>query len=64
MSLTLLLWREPRPFGAAGRENYCGGMPVGAAADAIQSSGLTALHEWVITCFYDSVMPQGYRESL
>jgi len=42
----------------------CGGMPTGAAADAIQSSGLTALHEFVITCFYDNVMPAGYREAL
>ena len=40
----------------------CGGMPTGAAADAIQSSGLTGLHEWVIGCFYDDVMPPGYRE--
>ena len=40
----------------------CGGIP--ASPDAIQSSGLTALHEWVITCFYDSVMPAGYREAL
>jgi len=40
----------------------CGGMPTGSAADAIQSSGLTGLHEWVIGCFYDNVMPAGYRE--
>jgi len=32
--------------------------------DTIGSSGLTQLHEWVITCFYDSVMPVGYRETL
>ena len=42
--------------------NQCGGMPTGAAADSIQSSGLTGLHEWVIGCFYDNVMPGGYRE--
>ena len=42
----------------------CGGMPTGAAADAIQSSGLTALHEFAITCWMDSVMPAGYREEL
>jgi hypothetical protein len=40
----------------------CGGMPTGSAADNIQSSGLTGLHEWVIGCFYDNVMPAGYRE--
>jgi hypothetical protein len=45
--------------------NPCGvDMPIGAAADAIQPSGLTGLHEWVITCFYDDVMPAGYREAL
>jgi len=37
-------------------------MPTGAAADAIKTSGLTGLHEWVIGCFYDNVMPTGYRE--
>ena len=44
-------------------DNPCAeNMPTGAAADAIQSSGLTRLHEWVIGCFYDNVMPAGYRE--
>lgn len=42
--------------------NQCGGMPTGAAANGIQSSGLTGLHEWVIGCFYDNVMTGGYRE--
>ena len=42
--------------------NQCGGMPTGSAADTILSSGYTALHEWVIGCFYDNVMPGGYRE--
>ena len=46
-----------------GSNNPCGeDMPTGATADAIQSSGLTRLHEWVIGCFYDNVMPAGYRE--
>jgi hypothetical protein len=45
-------------------ENPCGvAMPTGAAADSLDStSGLTELHEWVIGCFYDDVMPSGYRE--
>jgi hypothetical protein len=44
-------------------DNPCGeNMPTGSTADAIQSSGLTRLHEWVIGCFYDDVMPGGYRE--
>lgn len=37
-------------------------MPTGAAANAITTSGRTRLHEWVIGCFYDDVMPGGYRE--
>lgn len=46
-----------------GNDNPCGeDMPTGAAANAIQSSGLTRLHEWVIGCFYDHVMPAGYRD--
>lgn len=46
-----------------GAENPCGeDMPIGNAADVIQSSGLTRLHEWVIGCFGDNVMPAGYRE--
>lgn len=46
-----------------GNVNPCGeNMPTGSAASAIQSSGLTRLHEWVIGCFYDNVMPAGYRE--
>ena len=32
--------------------------------DTIGSSGLTQLHEWVVECFMDDVMPTGYRESL
>jgi hypothetical protein len=44
-------------------DNPCGeDMPSGTAADAIQSSGLTRLHEWVIGCFYDNIMPAAYRE--
>jgi hypothetical protein len=39
-------------------------MPTDAAADAIQSSGLTALHEYAITCWMDSVMPDGWRDQL
>jgi len=45
-----------------GSENPCGeDMPTGSTADAIQSSGLTRLHEWTIGCFYDYAMPGGYR---
>jgi len=33
-------------------------------AISTSGSGLTNLHEWVITCFYDNVMPAGYREAL
>lgn len=46
-----------------GSDNACGeDMPTGAAASAMQSSGLTRLHEWITGCFYDNVMPAGYRE--
>jgi hypothetical protein len=44
-------------------DNPCGeNMPTGATANAITTSGRTRLHEWVIGCFYDDVMPGGYRE--
>jgi len=46
-----------------GSENPCReNIPTGSTASAIQSSGLTRLHEWVIGCFYDYAMPGGYRE--
>jgi hypothetical protein len=47
----------------SGAENPCGeNMPTGTGANAMQSSGLTRLHEWAIGCFYDAIMPGGYRE--
>ncbi len=47
----------------SGGQNPCSeNMPTGSVADAIQSSGLTRLHEWAIGCFFDNVMPAGYRE--
>jgi hypothetical protein len=39
------------------------GNPSNSPSD-LHSSGLTNLHVWVIECFYDAVMPAGYREAL
>ena len=49
---------------AQGSGYFSGGMPTGAAADVIEASGYTTLHEWYICTHMDNVMPSGWRPDL